>query len=102
MRSLLFFDLPVDNEFLIKEYTKFRKSIIKMGYSMIQNSVYIKVLQSKTVSNQHLINIKKILPENGNVRILILTEKQYQDMMILVGVKTDNEIINDTKRFKEL
>ncbi|MGL4951184.1 MAG: CRISPR-associated endonuclease Cas2 [Mycoplasma sp.] len=102
MRSIIFFDLPMDTDYFLKEYTCFRKNILKLGYSMIQNSVYVKVLQSKNISDQHVKKIQKILPSSGNIRILILTEKQYEDMLILRGVKTDNEIVNDTDRVKEV
>lgn len=102
MRSILFYDLPMDSEYQIKVYNRFRNNLIKLGYSMIQNSVYIKVLNSKTISIQHLEKLKKITPKQGNIRVLILTEKQYQDMFILSGIKTNNELINDTKRFRIL
>lgn len=100
MRSFLFYDLPMENEHDTKAYTKFRNNILRLGYTSIQNSVYIKVHNSKSIADQHIKKLRKILPVNGNIRLLILTEKQYNDMLLLVGVKNENELINDTERFK--
>ncbi len=100
MRSILFFDLPMVTDKNVRTYTKFRKELIKLGYTMIQNSVYVKVLNGKVVSNTHLKKLKQITPSNGNVRVLILTEKQFEDMKILSGSRTHNEELNDINRFK--
>ena len=41
--------------------------------------------------------VEKNLPPNGNVRVLIITEKQFDNMKILVGEVSFNEKINDDK-----
>ena len=43
--------------------------------------------------------IEKFLPENGNVRLLIVTEKQYEDMKLLVGCKNQTESKIGERRF---
>ena len=32
-----------------------------------------------------------VMPEKGNVRIIVITEKQYDDMKIFVGSKSETE-----------
>ena len=39
------------------------------------------------------------MPANGNIRLLEITEKQYEDMKILVGTKSLNEKIANDERF---
>ena len=43
MRLVLFFDLPVIKTSQRKAYTKFVKDIKKIGFYMLQESVYIKM-----------------------------------------------------------
>lgn len=102
MRVILFYDLPFDNKEDTKEYTKFRSNILKLGYIQIQYSVYVKVIQTKSMIQQHVKKVNSIIPRNGSIRILSLTDKQYHDMYLLRGQMNMNEIINDTKRFREI
>ncbi len=102
MRILLFYDLPFDNKADTKQYTKFRNNLLKLGYTLIQYSVYSRVVQTKSMVEQHINKVKKILPINGSVRAIVLTERQYNDMYILRGEVLDNEIINDCKRYRKI
>ena len=43
MRVMVFFDLPVESTPQRKEYSKFRKFLLKEGFIMMQKSVYSKV-----------------------------------------------------------
>ena len=43
MRILVMFDLPVQTSLDRREYTKFRKHLIKSGFFMLQESVYCKI-----------------------------------------------------------
>lgn len=102
MRIILFYDLPFDNKDDCKSYTKFRNNILKLGYIQIQYSIYARVVQNKQMVKQHVEKVKKILPQGGSIRIIVLTEKQYNEMIILRGEMDENEIINDCKRFREI
>ena len=100
MRAILMYDLPSTTKQDIIFYSKFRKNIIKLGYTQIQESIYVKVLQSKTLSNQHIEKLKKIIPPRGSIRIFVLTENQYSSAYILSGQISENEIVNDCSRYK--
>lgn len=102
MRIILFYDLPFDNKNDASNYTKFRSNILKLGYIQIQYSVYARVVQTKPMIKQHIERIQKVLPTSGSIRIIVLTEKQYNEMIILRGDLDDNEIINDCKRYREI
>ncbi len=102
MRIILFYDLPFDNKDDTKNYTKFRSNILKLGYIQIQYSIYARVVQNKQMVQQHVKKVEKVLPPGGSIRIIVLTEKQYNEMIILRGEMDNNEIINDCKRFREI
>lgn len=99
MRILLFFDLPTETSDDKKEYLSFRKHLLKNGYSMIQYSVYVKCINASSKFEGEHNKLKKCLPSNGNIRLLCVTEKQYQEMKFLRGDRNINEIYNNEKRY---
>ena len=100
MRVIIMYDLPSISKDDHYFYTKFHNGILQLGYIQIQESVYSKVIQSKTLSDNHIEKIKKIIPPKGKIRAYILTEAQYNRGIILSGEIDINEFINDDKRYK--
>lgn len=93
MRILLIYDLPMDDEKDRKIYNRFHKDITNFGFYMLQFSVYTKVLQNETVFKQQYTKLEKIIPTKGNIIILRITEKQYQDMIYLTGEKNKFDML---------
>ncbi len=91
MKMLCMFDLPVDTVEQQRAYRKFRKDIMSEGFSMIQYSVYVRTCPNRQFANQLEKRLKKVMPKEGNVRLLTVTEKQYEDMKIMVGSKRVTE-----------
>ena len=58
---------------------------------MMQYSIYVRTCPSREYADRLENRIKKFIPDKGNVRLLSVTEKQYDDMKILVGNKTKTE-----------
>lgn len=85
MRILVMFDLPVVTSADRKEYTKFRKYLIKSGFIMMQESVYCKLSPNSTLADAAIENVRKNKPEKGLVQVLRVTEKQYAKMEFIVG-----------------
>ena len=85
------FDLPVDTVDQQRAYRKFRKDIMSEGFMMIQYSVYVRTCPNRQFANQLEKRLQKIMPKEGNVRLLTVTEKQYDDMKIMVGSKKMSE-----------
>lgn len=102
MRVILFFDLPMDTKKQIRVYTKFRTYLIRQGYIMLQYSVYSKILNNVDSANQHIKMIERSIPQEGNIRILLLTEKQYARMKIIIGGKSRMEQIITIEPFVHL
>lgn len=91
MRMLLFFDLPVKTKKDRRIYSKFRKGLITKGFFMIQYSIYAKIYANRDAAIKDKEIIKRIVPEKGNIRIMIVTEKQYTNIEIIVGGKNNQE-----------
>ena len=98
MRVLVMFDLPTCTKKDRKSSAKFRKQLIKAGFMMLQFSVYIRICKGAASANNHLDRLNLILPPSGHIRALILTEKQFDNMRLLLGTKSDNEKANTPKQ----
>lgn len=97
MRVIVFFDLPTKTASDRREYSKFRKYLIKNGFLMMQESVYSKIALNQNVATGITMNIKKNKPTNGLVQVLTVTEKQFSKMEIVVGVSQSNVVATDER-----
>ena len=97
MRIVLFFDLPTLTEKNRKEYSRFRKFLIKSGFMMLQESVYVKLALNSTTMNTLINNLEKNKPSEGLVQLLLVTEKQYSKLYMLLG-ESKNEVLDSTER----
>lgn len=97
MRIIVMFDLPVTTASDRREYTRFRKYLIKNGFLMMQERVYCKLAQNSTAADLIVQNVKKNKPISGLVQTLRITEKQFSRMEYIVGEKT-NEVLDSDER----
>lgn len=93
MRVILFFDLPMVLKKDVKSYNQFRKYLIQNGYVMMQFSVYSKIFNNRESATNHISTLKRSIPLKGHIRIMLVTEKQYSNIEILVGGKSSQEKI---------
>ena len=84
MRILVFFDLPTETAKDRKNYSQFRKFLIKEGFIMMQESVYAKLVLNNSITNSTKDKISKNKPQKGIVQMLIITEKQFNSMEYIV------------------
>lgn len=89
MRILVFFDLPVKTKKERREATQFRNFLLNDGYHMIQYSVYARVCNGMDAVAKHRARLKQHLPCNGSIRMLVITEKQFEAIEILLGKLTE-------------
>ena len=85
MRILVFFDLPVKTKTQRRAATRFRNFLLKDGYHMLQYSVYARVCNGTDAVEKHRQRVQQNLPDNGAVRLLVVTERQYESIDILLG-----------------
>lgn len=81
------FDLPVTDAVARRRYTQFRNLLLKFGFEMLQFSVYARYYPSEEASESHRKNIQKGLPPAGQVRLLLVTDKQFGKMQVFYGKK---------------
>jgi CRISPR-associated protein Cas2 len=91
MWLFVFFDLPVGTKTERRVATQFRNFLLKDGYMMIQFSVYARICNGQERAEKHTQRLTTKLPEKGSVRLIQITDKQYERMKILVGTKKNNE-----------
>lgn len=93
----MFFDLPVVKDRDRKAAAKFRRFLVKEGYVMVQWSVYSRLCNGMDSVEMHKQRLKQNLPHKGSVRCLLLTEKQYSSIDILLGIPTFHDTAEDTE-----
>ena len=59
MRVLVMFDLPTETAENRRNYTKFRKYLIKSGFMMMQQSVYVRLALNQTNAKGMIDSVKK-------------------------------------------
>ena len=84
---MVFFDLPTGTKTDRYQYGKFRKALLKDGFVMLQYSVYTRHCASDESAEVHNKRVKRTLPPKGEVRILKVTEKQFERMQVYHGSK---------------
>ncbi len=76
---------PTDKWGTKTEYTRLRKFLQKDGYIRIAPEVYMRVVQNRKASEKHYRRISEAAPITGVVRLLRLTEKQYNSILLVTG-----------------
>ena len=79
------FDLPVDTKAARKRYTKFRKQLIREGFMMLQFSVYARYFATEDASASIRKGIAEIIPDDGRVRLMSVTDRQFGKMEVYYG-----------------
>jgi len=79
------FDLPVDTRDARRQYTRFRKALLKDGFVMLQYSVYARYVRSEETEQVHRSRVRGVLPSDGQVRLLSVTDRQFGKMEVFFG-----------------
>lgn len=80
VRIICIFDLPVITDNEKRAYRDFRKFLLKNGFEMLQYSVYIRTCPNRSFANKFYRKIKIHAPRKGDIKLLSITEKQFEDM----------------------
>jgi CRISPR-associated protein Cas2 len=90
MWMMVLFDLPVIEKTERKEAADFRHFLLDNGFSMVQYSIYTKVLSGLDACQKYYNLIERHLPKNGKVDIVTITDRQYENIKSYNGrVKND-------------
>lgn len=82
------FDLPVDTKAARRAYAQFRKKLLQDGFSRLQYSVYARHCASEENADVHAQRLERILPDDGEVRVIAITDKQFERMRIYWGKRS--------------
>jgi len=82
MWVMVLFDLPTDTAKNRKDAALFRKNLTKDGFTMFQFSIYTRHCASKENSDVHIRRVKAMLPPEGHVCILCITDKQFGEIIL--------------------
>lgn len=85
MWVLAMFDLPTDTKPARRAYAEFRKALLKDGFTKMQYSVYVRHCPSEENTIVHVTRVERAVPPDGEVRILVFTDKQFERMRIFWG-----------------
>lgn len=97
MRIMVFFDLPVQTAENRRNYSKFRKFLIKNGFMMMQESVYCRLALNQSMAGNIVGSIRANKPPEGLVQILTVTENQFAKMEFITG-EYSSEVIDSDER----
>lgn len=90
---MIMYDFPMHTKEDVRIYTRFRKQLLKIGYYQMQESVYIKSVNNTERVSTIEKQVKLLAPQSAHIRMLILTESQFQKMKIISGEESLSERI---------
>lgn len=79
------FDLPVKTKMQRKRYAQFRSLLLESGFSQMQYSVYARPFVSQEASDACRDRLLGKLPPEGQVRLLVVTDRQFAKMQSFSG-----------------
>ena len=85
MWVITMFDLPTDTKQARRDYALFRKHLLSDGFTMLQYSVYMRHCPSRENAQVHIDRVQAHLPPDGEVRVITITDKQFERMLIFFG-----------------
>lgn len=77
------FDLPVVDKEDLRQANIFRKDLLKLGYFMLQNSIYVRSCVTYDKTEQHIKLVKRLAPSTGQINIFYLTDKQWSNSVCI-------------------
>lgn len=81
------FDVPVDSKAARRNYARFRKALLKEGFTMLQYSVYARYFPSEQAAAPYKQRIRGKMPPQGQVRLLAVTERQFARQEVFQSAK---------------
>jgi len=85
MWLFVMFDLPTNTATERKISARFRKDLIHDGFGMLQYSIYIRHCASGESALVHVDRVRMMVPDEGLVSIVKITDKQFGDIINVIG-----------------
>ena len=97
MRVMVLFDLPVGTAAERRAYSHFRKRLIRLGFLMMQESVYTKIVLNPAAAAAIIAKVREYRPAAGLIQALVVTEKQFAGMELILG-ETPRTVVDSAER----
>jgi len=89
MWLFVLFDLPTETKKNRKDATRFRNRLLDDGFNMIQYSVYSRHCPTSENADVHQRRVCSFIPPKGQVSILRITDKQYENIVNFWSQETE-------------
>ena len=87
MWVICMFDLPTQTREARHAYSTFRKRLLNDGFIMMQYSVYVRHCSSAENAQTHIRKMSIAIPDEGEIRFLLITDTQYERTLTYRGKK---------------
>ena len=84
MRILVLLD-PTNKRGTKRAYTELRSFLYSDGYLRIGTELFMRITPSRKTVEKHLRRLESYAPGTGIVRVIKMTEKQYDSIWYLTG-----------------
>ncbi|WP_456434064.1 CRISPR-associated endonuclease Cas2 [Nitratifractor sp.] len=81
------FDLPVSTKEERKKATKFKKDLLSLGFVRYQFSVYVAPVRGRHQAKDRISSIENLAPEGGSIRIVTITDRQFDRIVTIESSK---------------
>ena len=98
MRIILMFDLPTETSQDLKNYRDFVKYLKIEGFIRVQYSVYSKLCINHDAAQTAAKRLRGNTPLTGDVRYMIVTERQYLNIVNVNNVYSFQEKMTTADR----
>lgn len=92
-RLLLFCELETHKRAFKKEARLFKEFLFQQGFYELHPGVYTRMVDSRKSRDAHVARLKDRIPSAGKVRLIMLTENQFQNSELLCGDEDRQELI---------
>jgi CRISPR-associated protein Cas2 len=82
---LVMFDLPVVDDKDRAKASKFRRDLLKTGFSMVQESIYARPCMTASRVQTACRDLNNILPGTGLVMVLFVTDHQWFNATVIAS-----------------
>ena len=84
MRILVLLD-PTNKRGTKRAYTELRSFLYSDGYLRIGTELFMRITPSRKTTEKHLRRLESYAPGTGIVRVIKMTEKQFDSIWYLTG-----------------
>jgi CRISPR-associated protein Cas2 len=85
MWVIVMYDLPMVTEREKRNYTVFRKKMLRDGFLRFQFSMYLRHCSSSENADVHVKRVRSFLPPEGHIGVISITDKQFGMMEVFHG-----------------